>query len=263
MRRQNKRYYPNKSQRMLLSLYMFNFAEETEGLGSSAPNTGGEGTAPAEGTAASTVGNTAPATEGSTENQGGAGESKSWIDTLPEAIRGNEKLKNFKSLEDLAKAVLDVQAPPTEIKLPEGTPEAVGKWAVEKGLTQDQFDSVMKKHGEIIAEQSGQLLETHKAGTQELFKNWGESKDENLGLANRVVAYADPDGKLELIKFLKSPESGYAMVNPLVIKLFYNIGKSMKESGMLKNETPPLKANTTKATDMAYEQYPYLKPEGK
>jgi len=236
------------------SKYLYNFdTGEGEGAGAGG-GAAGAGGAEGAGAAAATP---------SQQPEGASGTVVDWRESLPEDLRGHDKIKSISSIEDLAKALVSVkEAPvvPEKMILPSGVPEELGDWAVKTGMTQTQFDAALTKFQEIKTVEMSAVVEKHKAGMNELYKVWGESKQENLNLANRVLAFADPDGKLELSKFLKSQESGYAMMNPIVVSLFYNLGKTMKESGVLKSAKPTTEQPTQKV-NLAHEMYPNQAPK--
>jgi len=250
-----------------LNKYLFNFnAEGGSGAGGSGS---GSGAASGAAVAGEGAGAGSDAGKGATQagGQGDAAQPQQgadWRSSLPEDIRGHESLKDVKSIEDLTKAFLAKAVGsklPEKLVVPQGIPENLAKWGLEEAkLDQDQFNKVVAKHAELQKQQMTALVTAHKAGLDSLYKEWGAEKDANLQLANRVLNFADPDGKLEFVKFLKSPESGFAMMNPMIIRLFHNIGKSMKEGGVIKSENVP--ANVTgQKVNQAYDMYPEHAPK--
>lgn len=200
---------------------------------------------------------------GTPDGQAATGTEIDWKASIPAELVDNPRFKDVKSLDDMVKAYAAIkEAPvvPEAMTLPEGIPPELGAWAVESGLTQEQFDSTLAKYGEIETARLEGVKVANKAGEVELLKAWGENSSANLQLANRVLDFADPDGSLKLGEFLKSPESGYAYNNPRIMTLFYNIGKAMKEGGALKSATPP-KNPQGKKVNLAHELYPEQAPK--
>ena len=94
-------------------------------------------------------------------------------------------------------------------------------------------------------------------GLNTLYEGWGEAKDENLALANRVLALADPEGKLGLGQYLSSEASGYEGNNPMLVSALYNLGTMLKEGGFIKSEVPDKK----EVGEMAHRLYPNDAPK--
>lgn len=191
-------------------------------------------------------------------------EPSDWRASLSKELLENPRLKDIDSVEGLAKALVEFQdgTPnvPEAMAMPEGVPAAIGEWAVGLGLTQEQFEGVLAKQQEVYSANLEGVKAANLEGEKALYEKWGEAKDENLALANRVVAFADPDGSLELVKFLQSPESGYAFNNPVILQVFHNIGKAFKEGGALKSDTPPNDPNRKKVPK-AHLKYPQQAPK--
>lgn len=156
-----------------------------------------------------------------------------WRASLPEDIGKSEALKEFKSIEDLARTVVkakaDTVADPTAYKLPEGAPEALRGFAHKNGMTQGQMESVFSMVKETLASQ-GQSVQTvlAKAG-QEHVASWGEQGTENLRLAKGALSHLDSDGTLRgLLK-----ETGYAN-HPAVLEHFRKVGAMLLEGGFIR-----------------------------
>jgi hypothetical protein len=207
--------------------------------------------------------------EGGGQSNAGAGgvagaPPTDWFSALPETVRGHEKLKGFKSgdevLDFISKASTPVAVPET-YTLPEGVPAETGAWAKGLGLSQAQLEGVLKQHQQVLTVQEKAMVESNKAATIKLFESWGAEKDAKLQLANRVLAMSDPDGKLGVAKFMQSRESGYAMMNPLVIQMFANIAEKLKEHGFVQSGNPGTGEVTKKTVHVGHEMYPDLAPK--
>lgn len=234
--------------------YLLNKNSEGDGVG--AGGTGGEN---AEGTGApdSSVGS--PGSEGQSQ----PAVIPDWKESIPSELKDNPRFANVETLDDVLKAFASIkEAPvvPETMTLPEGVPAEIGTWAVENGLTQEQFDATLNQYATIEKGRLESVMAANKEGEAALYEQWGDAKKENLQLADRVVQFADPDGKLKLGEFLKSPASNYAYNNPMILTLFHNIGKAMKEGGALRSTTPPSGA-VTKKVNKAHEMYPEQAPK--
>lgn len=193
----------------------------------------------------------------------GQSSTPDWRESIPSNLKDNPRFKDAESLEAIFNAYAEVKEAavlPETITTPEGMAPEFGKWAVENGLNQKQFDAMLTQYGTIEQARLTGIVEANKTGSKALYETWGEAKKENLALANRVLEYADPKGELKLVEFLKSPASGYAADNPMIIQLFYNLGKAMKEGGALVSADPPSDSNTQKVP-VAHELYPNQAPK--
>lgn len=195
---------------------------------------------------------------------GAAGGQSDWFMSLPENVRGHERLKSFKSGEEvldfISKAAMPVAVPET-YTLPPDVPAETVQWAKGLKLTQEQLDGVIKQHQTVLTAREKAMVEDNKAATIKLFEAWGDQKDAKLQLANRVLAMSDPEGKLGVAKFMQSRESGYAMMNPLVIQMFSNIAEKLKEHGFISSENPGGGDAAKKTTHVGHEMYPDLVPK--
>ena len=106
--------------------------------------------------------------------EGGTGEGEpqgsqaatSWMDSLPDDLKGNEDLKAFKDPGEVAKALLDAKAKAIEVpdapdayqvEVPEGFPldqnfmASAKDWAHKAGLSKAQFEAFAKPYVEAQA----------------------------------------------------------------------------------------------------------------
>lgn len=177
-----------------------------------------------------------------TEAQDGEGanagdkEPTDWKAALPEEMR--ESLKDFESVEDLAKAFAEAKAerdvPESyEFNVPEESKElfdqsvadSFSEVAKEQGLTQKQLDRLLQwdmNRTKVLAESYQEKLE---AGMKGLQAEWGARFNENLGLAKKGMrADIVPD---DLRKDLtENPAYGN---HPGLIKLLAAIGERLDE----------------------------------
>jgi len=177
---------------------------------------------------------------------------ESW---LPEDLRSNERLKGYKSPEDLARdyAKAELAQPvPEKYELPEGVPDAFGEWAKKKKLSQDQLSSVLKLSADSTRMRAEKVAKEYDAGRTELFNEWGENKAAYLSDAEAVFSAIPSGGKIA--KLLK--ESGEGK-NPAVISFMYEVSKAFKEGGFLtKGKGAPVKKDVLK------ERYPTMYKDG-
>lgn len=162
----------------------------------------------------------------------------SFIDGLPEDIRGHEVLKGFDSAEKLARAHLDVlgkvpvvpeKADAYEIKVPEGHPvnqEFVGKfkaWAHEAGLSQAQAEKIAQGYIGLEQQMMAQAQTEATQAEAAIKTEWGDQYGANLAVAQKAVAeFCDPKD----VEYLEKTGLGN---NPALVRMFHRIGKAMSE----------------------------------
>lgn len=177
---------------------------------------------------------------------------ESW---LPEDLRSNERLKGYKSAEDLARdyAKAELAQPvPEKYELPEGIPDAFGEWAKKEKLSQAQVSSVLKLSADSNRRSAEKVSKMYDEGRTELFNTWGENKAKYLADAESVFS-AIPSGA-RIAKLLKDSGEGK---NPAVISFMYEVSKAFKEGGFLaKGKGAPVKKDVLK------ERYPTMYKDG-
>jgi hypothetical protein len=194
---------------------------------------------------------TTPVIEG--EEKGG-GEATNVLVGLSEELLSNERLKDVKSVEDLANRLVSAKlAPeipaPDGYKLPEGTPPELGQFAHENKLTQEQLDGVMGKVNEWYEGREQLLLKEISDQGQAKLVEWGEAAKENLGLANSGVSYieAKHPGLRDMLV-----DTGYGN-HPLLMDVFKTIGEMVKEGSFVGGDT---NTPATKKMTAAEKMYP-------
>lgn len=160
----------------------------------------------------------------------------SWIQTLPEELRANEKLTGFKSVEELAKAYAEAKLAPTipeasEYKIPENFPiKDIGEWAAKVGYTQEQLDHMLALNEHVETTRSTAVEQAYKAGLDQLFTEWGEDKDSNVKHAKQVISHFDKTGELK--QLLNETRAGN---HPAVVKFFAQVGREIfSEDGFVR-----------------------------
>jgi hypothetical protein len=184
-------------------------------------------------------------------------------------LRGNESLKTIPDVPTLAKAMVDTKAlvgrkgvilpkedaPPEEwdqfyaalgrpetpeaydIK-PEGLPDdfpylpeletAYRKLAHEAGLTPAAAKKIYDGYNKFMLENYQQGQQVLKSQVEEmeagLQKEWGGKYGDNLALARKAMGRVAPPGSPELAALDKAIGE-----SPVLVKFFYNLGKSMSE----------------------------------
>jgi len=165
----------------------------------------------------------------------------SFIETLPEDLRGSEQLKGFDSAEKLARAHLETlgklpvvpEKPEAyEIKGPDGYPvneQFVGafkSWAHAQGLSQAQAQGLADNY--IALEQSS-MAEVAKQDSQAINAlkiEWGDKFSANTAVADKaILEFATEDEQ----KFLLG--LGLTKAAP-VIRMFHRIGMKMSDDTM-------------------------------
>jgi hypothetical protein len=178
--------------------------------------------------------------QGNTDAGAGAGGSAtpSFIESLPEDLRGSEQLKGFDSAEKLARAHIETlgklpvvpdKPEAYTLTIPEGhpvNPELVGqfqKWAHEAGLSQDQAAKIGQNY---IAAEAAIIAQMQKADNEAqaaIKTEWADKFDSNLAVAQKaVVQFCTPEEQ----KFLEESRLGN---NPVLVRMFHRIGQAMSE----------------------------------
>ena len=240
-----------------------------------------------------------PQTEQSSESvlgSGSVGENQNWRDSLPEELKNDPTLQNYKDVESLAKTVVHQQKmigsripiPKTEEEKTElygklGRPEEPGKYEVAvpedyqqffREESMNEFRSVAHKIGlnneqvqalmdfqinEINHEMQGadtQLNSQREEIEQNLKQEWGYDYDKNVKAAQRAVQVY---GDVEVQELL----NGELGNNPALIKMFARLGKEVTED-MAQNtqnntlSVSPLDAKQEIANIMNNPKHPYF-----
>ena len=227
---------------------------------------------------------------------GSVGENQNWRDSLPEELKNDPTLQNYKDVESLAKTVVHQQKmigsripiPKTEEEKTElygklGRPEEPGKYEVAvpedyqqffKEESMNEFRNVAHKIGlnneqvqalmdfqinEINHELEGssnQLNSQREQIEQNLKQEWGYDYDKNVKAAQRAVQVY---GDAEVQELL----NGELGNNPALIKMFARLGKEVTED-MAQNtqnntlSVSPLDAKQEIANIMNNPKHPYF-----
>ena len=240
-----------------------------------------------------------PQTEQNSESvlgSGSVGENQNWRDSLPEELKNDPTLQNYKDVESLAKTVVHQQKmigsripiPKTEEEKTElygklGRPEEPGKYEVAvpedyqqffREESMNEFRSVAHKIGlnneqvqalmdfqinEINHEMQGadtQLNSQREEIEQNLKQEWGYDYDKNVKAAQRAVQVY---GDVEVQELL----NGELGNNPALIKMFARLGKEVTEdiAQNTQNNTlsvSPLDAKQEIANIMNNPKHPYF-----
>jgi hypothetical protein len=227
---------------------------------------------------------------------GSVGENQNWRDSLPEELKNDPTLQNYKDVESLAKTVVHQQKmignriplPKTEEEKSElygklGRPEEPGKYEVavpedyqqffkeesmnefrnvayKIGLNNEQVQALMDfQINEINHELEGssnQLNSQREQIEQNLKQEWGYDYDKNVKAAQRAVQVY---GDAEVQELL----NGELGNNPALIKMFARLGKEVTED-MAQNtqnntlSVSPLDAKQEIANIMNNPKHPYF-----
>ena len=227
---------------------------------------------------------------------GSVGENQNWRDSLPEELKNDPTLQNYKDVESLAKTVVHQQKmigsripiPKTEEEKTElygklGRPEEPGKYEVavpedyqqffreesmnefrnvahKIGLNNEQVQALMDfQINEINHELEGsssQLNSQREQVEQNLKQEWGYDYDKNVKAAQRAVQVYGDTEVQELL-------NGELGNNPALIKMFARLGKEVTED-MAQNtqnntlSVSPLDAKQEIANIMNNPKHPYF-----
>lgn len=145
-----------------------------------------------------------------------------------------------------------------DLKLPEGSLleegaiERISAFAKQKGLTNDQAQSLLEEQNSAVSGYQGRIMEAHNKQVDAWAKEveadpevGGENYKKNVELASRVVKRF---GDEELVKQLN--KTGYGNY-PGLVKLMTRIGKAMSEDQLVTG-TPPTKKAPVAVEDKFY-----------
>lgn len=201
----------------------------------------------------------------------GGGASQDWRASLPEEIRGEESIKNFKDVADLTKGFIETKklvgsatkipkadakpeewdafhaklgrpesADKYEIKVPEGakwddaTDVKVKELFFKAGLPPRQAQALVDGYNAMQTEQLAAYAKSLESGVEELKKD--PNFAQNVATAAATVKEFGPEGFAE---FLDNPMMGNLGNHPLLVKFAINAGNRIAQ---LQNEIKTLKA---------------------
>tara|TARA_R100000426_G_scaffold79322_1_gene56978 strand:- start:20 stop:856 length:837 start_codon:yes stop_codon:yes gene_type:complete len=199
---------------------------------------------------------------GSVLGSDSVGDNQDWRNTLPEDLKNDPTLQNYKDVASLAKTVVHQQQmignriplPKTEEEKAElygklGRPDAPEKYEVNVGQDYEQYfnESALNEFKNVahkiglnndqvsalidfqksqvdyeLQNQPGMLESQRKETEQSLKQEWGFDYDKNVRAAQRAL---DVYGDEDL-KQLMNTEVGN---NPAIIKLFHRLGQEVTE----------------------------------
>jgi hypothetical protein len=178
--------------------------------------------------------------QGNTDAGAGAGGSAapSFIESLPEDLRGSEPLKAFESAEKLARAHLDAlakipvvpdKAEAYQLTIPDGHPaseQLVNQfkgWAFEAGLTQEQVARLGANYMAAEASIINQMKQADAEAQQAIRTEWGDKFEANTEVAKKAVLQFCTK---EEVEYLNESRLGN---NPTLVRMFWRIGQAMSE----------------------------------
>lgn len=186
---------------------------------------------------AAVVGTTTPT--GDTNAGGNVGsQGTSFIETLPEDLRGNETLKGYDSAEKLARAHIEtlgkIQSPPEtadgyEIKIPEGKAvnaefvKGFKAWAHEAGLSTAQASKLAEQYMSFEDAQIAAMAKAEETALAAVKIEWGDKFAENVAVAQKAVAeFCTPQER-------EAMDATGMGNNPIWVRMFHRIGLAMSE----------------------------------
>ena len=211
--------------------------------------------------------------QGDTGSAGGDAGQVSWLDTLPDDLKGNEDLKAFKDPAEVAKAFLDtkgkLQAPPEspdayQLEIPEGVRVDEGfvksakTWAHQAGMSEAQFKAFAAPYIEAQRQVEQSMAQAEQAGIDGLKTEWGGQFDENVQTAKRALKQFAGE---EFLAFLDQSRLGN---NPIMIKTFVAIGKAISEDKLIEGDgagLPPGEVKRTSHGTPILAEYPDMRPK--
>lgn len=206
---------------------------------------------------------------------GGEGRTvSSWLDALPEDLKGNEALKSFEGPEALAKAYLDTKGKVPEVpespdayEIPIQTTDEISKgladkfraWSHGQGLTKDQAKNLATEYfaySQEVEQSIHQLVEkAEKDGIDTIRKEWGADFDSNLVTAKKAAIRF---GGEDFAKYLEDTKLGS---HPAMLRMMHSVGKAISEDTLIEGgAVQPRQEYTPAGTPMfTYDKTPGMK----
>jgi hypothetical protein len=183
--------------------------------------------------------------QGDTGNAGGEAGQASWLDTLPDDLKGNEDLKAFKDPAEVAKALLETKAKlpvapetadayqlaiPDGIKVDDSFVAEAKAWAHKAGMSQGQFEAFAQPYMEAQRQYEQQVQQAEQAAIDGLRKEWGPKFDENLTLTKATIKRF---GGEDLAQFVETSRMGN---NAAFVKAWFQVGKAISEDKLIEGD---------------------------
>ena len=209
----------------------------------------------------STDGNTALAndegnttTEGDTIHTESSSEDVKWFDGLGDDLKGNEALTGHDNLDGFVQASLKDRTDLAELR--EKIPIIPDKYKLDSegadkdalvrfegeaknlGLTQEQAAGVVAFNKQRFGEVQQEMVNNEVKALDEVKAEWGTNYDANLKLAERAV---EVFGGKEFKTWLNETR---LVNNPVMMKLFHNIGAKMSEDSFITDTTGDIDGTT-------------------
>lgn len=162
----------------------------------------------------------------------------SFMDSLPEGLRGHERLNGIESVEDLAQKFSEVELAPTvpgaaEYSIPEGLPPQLGEIANKLKLTQEQLGGTAEVYTEFSRLQNEAQFEANQAATTALIDSWGEKKPETVRLATRAIDHVAGQMEESLGTAFKESFTAGQLDNPMFVDAMRVVGELFQEGGYI------------------------------
>lgn len=179
----------------------------------------------------------------------------SWLDALPDDLKGNEALKGYKDAGEAAKALVELQgklpvvpesADAYEITIPEGQQysealiNSAKQWALEAGMSQEQLGKFTERYLAHEAQVFQEIQKQEQEALGALEKEWGSSFEANVERAKRAISRF---GDAEFKQFLDSSRLGN---NPAMVKMFLKVAEAMSEDTLSGDGNKPKERPTTR-----------------
>jgi hypothetical protein len=188
------------------------------------------------------------------QDQGNQGGDKSFIESLPEGIRGFEGFKDIQDVGTLATRYVDtVKGLPVipekpeayEITVPDGLPVDENFLTGFKGvahqakLTQEQVKTVTDWWNGTLQAGIAQQAKVQEETVKALKDEWKGDFDKNLELSKTALKKM---GGEELAAYLEESKLGD---NPVMIKFFHKLGQTISEDSFVEGKRKPQEVKRT------------------
>jgi hypothetical protein len=211
-----------------------------------------------------------------TDTGEGTGQVTSWLDALPDDLKGNDNIKSFESPEAMAKAYLETQGKlpvipetPEAYEIPIDAKDPVSEalatnfrqWAHKEGLSAAQAKNLAADYDsfgrQVIEAADGERKLAEEKSVALIQKEWGSDFDANLSTAKKAMARF---GGEEFAKYLEETRLGN---HPAMLRTMLAVGQAISEDKLEEgtHETPG-QVKYTKTGTPIIDDYPYMKQTG-
>lgn len=224
-------------------------------------------------------------TEPTNQNEPGGGGESHWADGLGDDYRGNETIRGYESMDDFAKAHLDLQGQvPTipegpdgyefdlkDMKISDEARKEFSEWAHAVGMSKGQAQKALamayernvkvaeaqKEQAEKAKQDADKAKADRKAATKKALQElWGhDNYDANSQKALKALEVLGPEGALDA--FDKAGLSD----DPIVMQVLFAAGSRLSEDDLVEGDRTKGGKNRRKPGDPPMLNFPSMDKE--